>query len=220
MELAAPAIWAAVFIKFLAALLRKDEKHKDRRAIDFKFATVIMPIVLIGAFWGEVIHGTVAPIISATALALVIGYLLFKIFVAIVKEYRAHVKQMTKINVIAKDEDEANREMLRSRSESVISQEIIDNMTIATSIIDSKGEIRMPSDDIANMFAINIEEVMTRSSASNVTEDSLDSINPQYDNVYTPRYFKRAIPILIMIILLSKNTIFTKFSVSTFAQRE
>lgn len=200
-ELAAPAIWLSVLIKFIAAMLRKDERYKDRKVIDFKFAAVIMPLVLIGAFWGEVIHGTVAPIIESAILALVIGYLLFKTFVEIIKEYKEHKEEMTE----EPSKIDHTNEGINGMSDSLVSQEGSPKITRTASINKLNNEMKMYVKD-KNMLAINSAE--EENSLENIEEHSFSSkqiINDgKYDEVYKPRYIKRGIPILIMIVLLSK----------------
>jgi hypothetical protein len=201
-ELAAPAIWLAVLIKFIAALLRKDEKYKDRKVIDFKFATVIMPLVLVGAFWGEVVHGTVAPIIESTIFALVVGYLLFKCFVELIKEYKEHKKEMMEIKHAPIDNEEIKKDLNGETSESVASDDGSPKMLAETDIVD---EIQ-PSDDSVNNFAINKEKEEESTDHTDELNISFKEIidDGKYDLVYKPRYIKRGVPILIMIVLLSK----------------
>lgn len=96
-ELAAPAILIGVFIKFGAAFFKKNKKYKSRKVIDFRFAAVIMPLVLIGTTWGWIVHRTIAKILESVLLALAITYLLFKSVVHAIKEWRLHKLQMRRV---------------------------------------------------------------------------------------------------------------------------
>ena len=92
-ELASPAILIAVAIKFIAIYLKRHPKYEKRKLVDFKFVSVVMPLVLIGLTWGEVLHAMIAHIFESLLLALITGYLCFVMFRKVRKVFRGELEE-------------------------------------------------------------------------------------------------------------------------------
>ncbi|CAI2367806.1 unnamed protein product [Moneuplotes crassus] len=209
LEVASPGIWIAVFIKFIAALLKKNKKYQNRRVLDFKFATVIMPLVLVGAFWGEVLHSTVAPVIESLFFCVIVAFLLIKTYIELIKEYRKYVKQQTKIKAVNLEKDEGSLSTAMVLTETAQNRIISKGLgegglgnTINQSVDDEDSkdiEDSEDSEELENSKYIQRVEARRKTVFEGVLDITED---PRFDQEYKPRYLKRALPIVFMLAML------------------
>ena len=210
-EVAAPAIWIAVLIKFIAALWKKDEEYEHRRVIDFKFATVITPLVLIGAFWGEVIHETLAPVLETFLFWVIVAYLLFKTYIELIKEYREYKKSLLTVAPITKSQlgAEGSTSGLTAIGDNGLGETTNTEIGKETSVslIDRKSHLGLGENAERSNYLINLEQESSLHSAEEKDKKIQNRISqyaddPRYDKVYKPRHLKRLIPLIIMIVML------------------
>ncbi|CAI2368978.1 unnamed protein product [Moneuplotes crassus] len=199
-EVASPAILFAVLIKFIALLIRKNEKYKNRRVVDFKFATVILPLVLIGAFWGEVFHAIIARAIESVIFCLIVAFLLVRTFMQSINKYKLHKRLQKKkkkrnlsVTCTRGGSIHGVNDSLRSsiNSES-INTEFSESLTINDDNEDSEEKQKMKK------YLEKVESMRQQAF------EGIDDIHnhPKFDQKYKPRYIKRAIPVLIVICML------------------
>lgn len=201
-EVAAPGIWLAVLIKFTAAMWHKDKKYKDRRVLDFKFAVVIMPLCLIGAFWGEVLHATLASEIETLFFCIIVAILLIKSYIELIKTYRKYKKSQRKVRPTVLNDEVST---------------ISDKMVSPTSIQDGVQEDSSPAQKAINPDAedsdsedseeLELSKYKERVEKRRQTVfEGIDDVenHPQFDKEYKPRYLKRLIPMIFMVAMLGK----------------
>jgi hypothetical protein len=141
-----------------------------------------MPLVFIGATWGQIIHTTVASIIEMAILAFVIFLLLLKTLIEAYKEYKLHKCDM------------------ETKRKTIVASEI-DNYIQNPLTTDSNSN---KNDDSRSKYAINLGESMERDFEEVKLEMATHDEEMEGDPEYKPRYIKRLIPLLVMFILLGK----------------
>jgi len=67
-----PAIFCAAALRFIMVLYERDLNNHNQRIVDIKFASIMMPLVFIGAAGGEILHKMMSRIVQTTIFTILL----------------------------------------------------------------------------------------------------------------------------------------------------